>query len=191
MDAVDAGEAARVAASLAGRLDRLTFTDLTADEVTARIIDAAVEWAADQGWRVYRRATSVMPLPPPMSARHSIVDVACARRGGSPVVIEVDRTDRARTVEKLAAEAAAGRVALWVRWGAGPFAVPPPPVRLVTCEVARRPGPGRRYAREPERGDRPAPTHSGAAATAPAVELPIPFPGPGPTGQGRTAGTAG
>jgi hypothetical protein len=72
-----------------------------------------------------------------MQHRHSVVDVACARPSAPPVVVEVDRADRARTVEKLIAEAAAGRVPIWVRWGTGGFAAPPAEIHLVTFEVTR------------------------------------------------------
>ena len=94
------------AEQLAEWLDRLTFADLTTDEVTARVIDAVAEWGAAQGWRVYRRAPSVVTLPPPMERQHSVLDVACARPDGPPIVVEVDHTDRRRTVDKLLAEAA-------------------------------------------------------------------------------------
>nr|BFE71729.1 hypothetical protein GCM10020092_050300 [Actinoplanes digitatis] len=102
---------------LAAWLARLTFADLTQDEVTARIIDAVAAWGDAQGWRVYRRAPSVVTLPPPMDRQHSVLDVALARPGAPPVVVEVDHTDRRRTIDKLLAEAGAGRVAVWVRWG--------------------------------------------------------------------------
>ncbi|MEU7619676.1 hypothetical protein AB0B27_26780 [Micromonospora rifamycinica] len=169
-------DGARLAAALTGRLARLEFVDLGTDEVTARIIDAVLAWADGQGWRSYRRAASVLPLPPPMTDRHSVLDVACARRDGPPVVVEVDHTDRRRTWEKLVAEAAAGRVALWVRWGPGRFAVPPAPIHLVTCEVARQAGPvgaGRRHRRMPG-PPRPAPAHS-THGVDPVVE-PLPLP---------------
>ncbi|MET7968394.1 hypothetical protein [Micromonospora sp. NPDC005305] len=157
-----------LAASLAANLDALTFADRSTDEVTALLVDAVAAWGTAQGFRVYRRATSVVPLPAPYQNRHSVVDVAFARPAAHPVVIEVDRTDRRRTVQKLLAEAAAGRVALWVRWGPGPFAVPPAPVRLVTCEVAVR---NHRHSRLPAR---PAPQHSApAGAAADPVELPL------------------
>jgi hypothetical protein len=129
-----------VAASLAARLDGLTFADLTADAVTALLIDTIADWADGHRWRVYRRAASVLPLPPPMQRQHSVLDVAAARPDGPPLAIEVDHTDRRRTVEKLLAEAAAGRVPIWVRWGTGRFAVPPEPVHLVAVEVDRHPG---------------------------------------------------
>jgi hypothetical protein len=152
-----------VAASLAEWLDAVTFTDLDADEVTALLVDSVVAWADGQGWRAYRRAPSVMPLPAPFAHRHSWVDVGCARPDGAPIAVEVDRTDRQRTVDKLLAEADAGRVAIWVRWGTGPFAPPPAPIAMVTCPVtARR---GQRYTRQPV-VELPPPAHSAAAIKA-------------------------
>ena len=69
----------RLAADLGRWLTEVTFVDLDTDEVTARVIDSVVRWAEAQGWRVYRRAPSVLPLPPPLEQRHSVLDVACAR----------------------------------------------------------------------------------------------------------------
>ncbi|WP_204300406.1 hypothetical protein [Actinoplanes campanulatus] len=161
-------EGTSTARSLAGWLERVTFADLPEAEATARIVDAVAEWAATQGWRVYRRAPSVFPLPAPLRG-HSVLDVACARPDGPPVAIEVDRLDRQRTVDKLLAEAAAGRLAIWVRWGAGPFPPPPLPVHLVVREASRRSGRWHTVAA------RPAPRHSGAVGsgdTVHAEELP-------------------
>jgi hypothetical protein len=161
-------------ASLAGRLAGLTFVDRTADEVTALIIDAVAAWVTEQGWRVYRRARSVVPLPPPYERRHSIVDIACARPDGPPVVIEVDHGNRRRTVDKLLAEAEAGRIPIWVRWGVGPFAAPPP-IRMVTLEVTSRPGTAGKERLHARLQERPAPEHSAIGAEAvTAVPLPIP-----------------
>ncbi|MEU7923913.1 hypothetical protein [Micromonospora sp. NPDC049107] len=173
MDVTAQGE--RLAADLGRSLAELTFVDLDTDEVTARVIDAVVRWASAQGWRVYRRAPSVLPLPPPMQQRHSVLDVACARPDGPPVVVEVDHTDRARTVQKLTAEADAGRIPIWVRWGVGRFTVPPPPVAMVTVEVTRRPGPAGRGRLHSRVDDRPAPEHSAGGGTAATQALPIPL----------------
>ncbi|MEV4543270.1 hypothetical protein [Micromonospora echinaurantiaca] len=165
----------RLAASLGDRLDAVTFTDLTTDQVTARLIEAVVGWATEQGWRVYRRAPSVLPLPPPMSAQRSVLDVACARPDGPPVVIEIDHGTRRRTWEKLLAEADAGRIPLWVRWGAGRFTAPPAPIRMVTCQVDGRPDPtgrGRLHSRSP-RVEKLPPAHS-TIRVEEAVELPLP-----------------
>lgn len=154
---------------LAAWLTRLTFAELTQEQVTARIIDAVSAWGVAQGWRVYRRAPSVMTLPPPMDRQHSVIDVALARPGAPPIVVEVDHTDRGRTVAKLCAEADAGRVAVWIRWGPGRFAEPPAPIRMIPLPVARHQG---RYTRRAE-PDRPAPQHSSAVAAAEAAELPL------------------
>lgn len=145
--------------SLAAWLGRVTFEDLPEGDATALITGEIAKWADWQGWRVYRRAPSVFPLPPPLRG-NSVLDVACARPGGQPLAIEVDRTDRQRTVDKLLAEAAAGRVAIWVRWGAGPFPPPPLPVHLVTLEAVRKAG--RWSTVTPAR---PAPRHSGAVGS--------------------------
>ncbi|BCB77673.1 hypothetical protein Pflav_040830 [Phytohabitans flavus] len=156
----DEPDGERVAASLEGWLAGVTFADLGADEVTDLLVDAVVAWAEGQGWRAYRRAPSVMPLPPPYEHRHSWIDLGCARPEGPPIAVEVDRTDRQRTVDKLLAEAEAGRVAIWLRWGTGPFAAPQPPVHMVTCQVTARRGAGR-YTKQPVR-ERPAPEHTTA-----------------------------
>ncbi|HLL69734.1 MAG TPA: hypothetical protein VK453_29070 [Micromonosporaceae bacterium] len=157
-----AGDGERVAAALVDRLAGLTFVDKTADEVTALLIDAAAAWAAEQGWRVYRRAASVLPLPPPYAHQRSTVDLACARPHGAPIVIEFDRTNRQRSIDKLLAEAAAGRVAIWVRWNSRRIEPAPPPIWLVPCEVIARSGAGDRgrlFSRLPA-PDRPAPMHT-------------------------------
>jgi hypothetical protein len=159
---VDVADGEQVAASLADWMSKLTFVDQGADEVTALLVDAVAAWGLEQGWRVYRRAPSVMALPAPYEHRRSCVDVACARPVGAPIVIEVDRTDRRRSVDKLIAEAEAGRIALWVRWGSGRFEPPPPPVRMVTCPVTSRRGVGGRGTLHSrlQGPDRPAPTHT-------------------------------
>ncbi|MEU4619770.1 hypothetical protein AB0G04_07310 [Actinoplanes sp. NPDC023801] len=164
-----ADDGTTTARSLTEWLDQLTFAELPEADAAARIADSVQRWAQWQGWRVYRRAPSVFPLPPPLRG-NSVIDVACARPGAPPLAIEIDRTDRQRTVDKLLAEAAAGRVALWVRWGVGPFPPPPLPVHLVVREAARRAGRWHTVSAAP-----PAPRHSGAVASGDAVhaeELP-------------------
>jgi hypothetical protein len=174
-----ADDGTRTAASLAAWLDRLTFTDLTADQATATIIDAIVEWGRAQQWRVYRRPPSVVPLPPPLKGM-SVLDVGCARPQAQAVAIEVDRLDRQRTVDKLLAESAAGRLAIWVRWGTGPFTPPPLPVHMVTREASRHRGLWHTVA------DLPAPRHS-AATTAPTTAAPQELPLLGDTGNPAAA----
>lgn len=154
-----------LAASLADRLAMFTFVDQPEEQVTALLVDEIAAWAAGRGWRVYRRAASVLPLPPPYAHRHSFLDVACARPDGPPVAVEIDRTDRRRSVDKLLAEAAAGRIPIWIRWGSRGFESPPLPVQMVTCPVTSRRGPDpkvRLYSRLPA-SERPAPMHTAAS----------------------------
>ncbi|MFG2041991.1 hypothetical protein [Dactylosporangium sp. NPDC048998] len=159
MDAEDT--AGQLAAVLGAHLGRLAFADRGTDDVTELLIAATVEWARGRGWRAYRRAASVVPLPPPYERQFSVVDVGIARPGAAPVVVEVDHADRRRTLDKLAAEAAAGRVALWVRWGAGRLIPPPPPVVLVPFPVISRRGPsGARVHSHTANTGRPAPAHT-------------------------------
>ncbi|MEV4708453.1 hypothetical protein [Actinoplanes sp. NPDC049316] len=154
---------------LAARLTALEFRDLTQERVTALIIDTVVAWGEAHGWRVYRRAPSVVRLPPPLDRQHSVLDVALARPAAPPIVVEVDHTDRRRTVEKLLAEAEEGRIPCWIRWGPGRIAEPPPPIHLIALPVSRHQG---RYSRTagPERA---APEHSARPVTGEAAELPL------------------
>jgi ketosteroid isomerase-like protein len=152
-----------VAAELGAHLDRLTFVDRATDDVTELLIAATVDWARGLGWRAYRRAASVVPLPPPYERQFSVVDVGIARPDSPPLVVEVDHADPKRPRDKLAAEAAAGRDALWVRWGPGRLNPPPPPVRLVAFPVISRRGPsGARVHSHTANTDRPAPAHTEA-----------------------------
>jgi hypothetical protein len=151
-----------IGAALAEWLGRLTFVDRTVEEVTALLIDAVAEWAASQGWRTYRRAASVLPLPPPYSNQFSVLDLACARPAGPPVVVEVDHTHRRRTIDKLLAESAAGRAAVWIRWSTGRIQPAPAEIILAPFPVTARrglAGEGLRYSRHLST-DRPPPVHS-------------------------------
>ncbi|RKR91006.1 hypothetical protein BDK92_5390 [Micromonospora pisi] len=157
-------DAELIAASLAERISALIFLDRTPEQVTELLVEEIADWAAGRGWRVYRRAASVLPLPPPYAHRHSFLDVACARPDGPPLAIEIDRSNRRRSVEKLLAEAEAGRIPIWVRWGLRGFDPPPPPIQMLTCPVTSRPGPDPKtplHSRLPVT-ERPAPPHTAA-----------------------------
>jgi hypothetical protein len=168
MRADDDGDS--VASALAEHLAAVTFADLTADAVTALLIDQVAGWAEGQGWRVYRRAASVLRLPPPMQNQHSVLDVAVARPGGLlPLAVEVDHGHRKRTVEKLAAEGAAGRVPVLVRWGGRKVTEAGDGLHLIVVDVDQRPG-----ARFSRGRLRPPPPHS-AAAPGPSEALPLDY----------------
>lgn len=167
-------DAEAVVADLAALLDALTFAGLEGEAVRDLLIDTVADWAAARGWKVYRRAPSVVRLPPPLERQFSCVDLGCARPDGPPVVIEVDRGHRRRTLDKLVAEAAAGRLALWIRWGTTPGEPLPPEIHLLTCPaLASRAADGRRvYSRQPT-DRRPAPHHTPLTPEGPAEQAPL------------------
>jgi hypothetical protein len=107
----------RTAESLAAWLRDLHFTDLPEERATARIVDAVVQWGENAG--LARLPPGAERLPAAGAAQGPLR----ARRGLRPRRrrpadrVEVDRLDRQRTVDKLLSEAAAGRLAIWVRWG--------------------------------------------------------------------------
>ena len=152
---------------MAGRLAGLTFTGLTREQVTALLIDTVAGWGEAEGWRVYRRAASVLTLPPPLERQHSVIDVALARPGQPPIVVEVDHTHRQRSIDKLLAEAEEGRIPFWVRWGPGTIAEPPLPIQLFAVAVDRHQG---RFSRS----ILAAPEHSATLTTGEATALPLP-----------------
>jgi hypothetical protein len=153
-------EADPIVAGLHAALTALTFTDRDSDAVTELLIETAANWATAEGWRVYRRAASVMHLPPPYEKQHSFLDLACARPIGPPIAVEVDHTARRRTVDKLLEEAAAGRITIWVRWSQRQLAPAPDPIHTVDITVSTRNG------RHSRTTTMPAPQHSGFDAEA-------------------------
>ena len=160
----------QVASALAEYLAEVIFADKSADGVTALLIDEVADWAGSLHWRVYRRAASVLRLPPPMQNQHSVLDVAVARPDGLlPLAVEVDHGHRKRTVEKLAAEGAAGRIPILVRWGGRKATEASAPVHLIVVGVDQHPG--GRFSRTRLR---PPPPHS-SAATGDEVALPLDY----------------
>ena len=158
-----------VATALAAQLLTVTFADQPADAVTALLIDRVADWAEQRGWRVYRRAASVVRLPPPMDHQHSVLDVAVARPAGLPLAIEVDHGSRKRTVDKLIAEAAAGRIPILVRWGGRKATAPAAPVRLIAIDVDQHAG--GRFSRTALRP----PAHSAPGPSDGVENLPLPL----------------
>jgi uncharacterized UPF0146 family protein len=164
-----ADDADEVGAELAAHLATVTFADLTADAVTALLIDTVADWATNRGWRVYRRAASVLRLPPPMEHQHSVIDVAVARPGALPLAIEIDHGHRKRTVTKLVEEGRAGRIPILVRWGGRKTADTDIPLLVLLVDVEPHPGP--RFSRGTAL---PPPPHSGVAP-GDAVALPLDY----------------
>ncbi|WIM99954.1 hypothetical protein ACTOB_003624 [Actinoplanes oblitus] len=94
--------------------------------MTALLTEHVVGWASDQGWRPEREVRGRIVRQTINGPRQARLDVVCERPGGlPPVAIEIDRTGKVWSLQKLIAEADAGAVALWVRWrGRTQIAVP-------------------------------------------------------------------
>lgn len=103
---------------------RLRVTDAT------KFLTAAVRrWAEDREskwrshrWIAYRELS--LPVTPGGSARFGRLDLTVMRPDGPDLVVEIDSTHNAQTVEKLGFVRDAGAVAIWVRWNAGRVEAP-------------------------------------------------------------------
>jgi len=102
-----------------------------------------MRWAHLHGWRCLLE----VPLPclkgidERRPDRQGVVDILISGRGGLPdLVIELDRADKRWSARKLAAAAADGMTAIWVRWGGRyPSRVPlPPSVTLIQIKIPYR-----------------------------------------------------
>ncbi|MEV4167359.1 hypothetical protein [Nonomuraea dietziae] len=130
--------AERAGMSLARWLGPLAFTDWSAARVTSELTRAIVAWGTARGWRVRCEVPSLAGLPGSHPDRPGYLDVVCERLGAPPIAIEIDQTDKASSVRKLVAEAEAGVVPVWVRWGDPVGQVVPAPVALVVIETPYR-----------------------------------------------------
>lgn len=123
-------------------LARIDVFGVPATEITAHLTDAVSAWAADRGWV----AISEMTLPflvdnadaPGLTGR---VDLYVARPGEQPdLIIEIDRTPKMWSAEKLRLAAASGYAVLWVRWGKAHWLTRPvrlpPEVEMVPVPLA-------------------------------------------------------
>lgn len=144
-DTSAAEETAALAASLAAWLAPVEIRGLSGRQTTALLTDRVAEWARSQGWSVRFEVASRITRTVNRAAGGSSewqgrLDVVCSRRPGQPpVAIEIDRNNKRWSVEKLSAEAAAGSVALWVRWRGGTDIDVPATVGLVDIVPPEQP----------------------------------------------------
>jgi hypothetical protein len=89
-----------------------------------RVLTKLIErWAHAHGcgerrWRCHREV--FVPVTPAGARLSGIVDLVVERPGLADLVIEVDSTNKARSVDKLRFAQRAGGVPIWVRWRRGP-----------------------------------------------------------------------
>ncbi|MET9260285.1 hypothetical protein [Amycolatopsis sp. NPDC004079] len=121
-----------LAASLHTYLKPLRLTGLTAVQATRLVTYETVCWADEQGWKVAYEVWGRITRPSKNGPMRARLDLVCTRPAKQPAVaIEIDRDGKTWSLQKLQAEAAAGRVALWVRWHGHTQAEIPDAVGLV------------------------------------------------------------
>ncbi|WP_127937466.1 hypothetical protein [Nonomuraea polychroma] len=123
--------AQRAGQSLSRWLAPLAFTDWSAARVTSELTRAIVAWGVNHRWRVRCEVPSLAGLPGAHPDRPGYLDVVCERLDGPPIAIEIDQQDKPWSLRKLLAEAGAGVVPVWVRWGEPGTRPVPAPVALV------------------------------------------------------------
>ena len=109
---------ARATRSLSEWLDPLAFTELHRSDVTALLTEHIVNWARSHRFRIRQqmRSTTIQGRPG-LRAAGAILDLACIHPSGQQSAIELDGDNKVWSIEKLAAEAETGRLAIWVKWG--------------------------------------------------------------------------
>jgi hypothetical protein len=94
--------------------------------VTKVITREVHHWALDHGF-VCNLETYTVAFSPAKEAPQSVgvLDLAGIHPTGLRLAIEIDRSDKSRSLAKLAGEANRGAIAIWVRWsGTCRLAVP-------------------------------------------------------------------
>ncbi|MFI5527680.1 hypothetical protein ACIA8O_03885 [Kitasatospora sp. NPDC051853] len=132
------------ARSLRAWLNRRSFTDLSTAEVTAFLTDTVADWGSGLGYRVHREVDLPSARRGGAGGRAGRLDLQLHHRSGKgrPISIEVDRSTKLWSLDKLAEAAELGHLALWLRWSRSPVPVAiPPAVRLVRAQVVRRTSP--------------------------------------------------
>lgn len=90
--------------------------------VTRAFTETLASWAYERGWRPYRELK--LPIAPVAKDRFGRCDLIVLRGAAPDVVIEIDSAPNVASEEKLRFAAAAGAIAVWVRWRAGGVVTP-------------------------------------------------------------------
>jgi len=122
----------RATGSLQEWLSPLTFADLSRSAATSLIAEHAMAWARWHGFVVRTEVEAIASRLRPRDHRIGALAIAGEHPAGRQLAIEIDPVNRIWSIEKLAAEADAGKFAFWIKWGA------PVTLSLVPGEGRRR-----------------------------------------------------
>jgi hypothetical protein len=142
---------ARATDSLRSWLAPLEFPPLPRAEVTALVTAQIAEWAQSYRFEVTQQVKAIATRRRRYGrTQNGWLDLECRHRSGMTVAIEIDFANKFWSIEKLAAEADAGKLAIWVKWG-GPVALSLIPEKIGVVELradwSKQDGEGR-YHRE-------------------------------------------
>jgi hypothetical protein len=108
----------RATSSLREWLASVEFSDLSRSAVTALLTDRVIAWGRSHGFEAQTEVEAVATKRKPYGRQIGLLDVLCSHRSGQQIAVEIDNTNKVWSIEKLAAEADSGKLALWVKWGA-------------------------------------------------------------------------
>ena len=126
----------RATQSLQVWLEPLTFADLSRSATTEVLKAQVVAWARSHRFQTQTEVEAVAAARRRHKRSIGLLDVLATHPSGQQVAIEIDFTNKVWSIEKLAAEADAGKLAIWVKWGTPPsLALIPEKIGVVRVAV--------------------------------------------------------
>lgn len=127
---------------LATVLFALSPGSLTTGAVTAQITNELTTWALAHGWLPRAEARVHIRHSSAEQPRLGYMDLMIRRGPSGPdLAIEIDSADKPWSLAKLRHAAAAGMVAIWVRWGDEVWAGVYEDIDVIQLQATRRSAP--------------------------------------------------
>lgn len=138
-DSAHRARLANASTSLAEWLSPIGFSSATAAEVTTRLTAEVERWAEHYGFACATEGSVQYYREGLFGPRwtNGYIDVVGMRPTGLRLAVEIDRSDKLRSLTKLASSAADGAVAIWLRWCHATSILMPPGVAAVDFRVHR------------------------------------------------------
>jgi hypothetical protein len=125
----------RATSSLREWLAQIHFVDLSRSAVTELLTDHVAAWGRSHGFDIQTEVEGVATKRKSYGRHIGLLDVLCTHRSGQQIAVEIDNTNKVWSIEKLAAEADSGKLAIWVKWGA-PASLSLIPEKIGVVELA-------------------------------------------------------